>query len=511
MKIIITFSGRLLLLLIILVVSKTAVATAVPPANDLQITGSTTYVAPNGSNSNPGTLAAPFATIQHAVDHAGPGDTVYVRSGTYVEDVVVRNSGTAANPITITAYPNEHPVIDGQYNLPEKPAYGWGGCNNSISPPKCFHYTGLVWLRGDHVIFEGFEIKRSLGRGMVVQVKDGRPTNVIIRNNIVHDHRSAAFAIIEADNILVEGNEFYHAGDYATPDRSGSNLSWPVAVSAIESTNIVYKSNVIHNNWGEGLSTGRGSVGVHVIDNTLYDNFALNIYIHRSHSVYVARNLVYCTNDPDFHRGGNPPPGITINNETNFSGMITVDGVRIVNNLVTGCRQNFAIWSQGTELTSNVIVTHNTFVNATSNPGMAEAIGVTFATGNYKNIQFMNNIISQSAFNLGWSAGSSGITYNNNLWSAPAHSSVAGAGDLVGNPAFVNGNGALQPGLVSAAWFKLQASSPAIDAGAFAGQLDDHFSNLRGLSPDIGMHEHPDGVIQLLEEKIFLPAAFSRN
>ena len=494
------FTSGLFLLFTFLVVSETAVAT-----NQLEQTDNITYVAPNGSDSNPGTLASPYATIQHAVNHLEAGDTIYVRSGTYVEVVIVRQSGTAESPITIAAYPGETPIIDGQFTLPEQPAYGWGGCNNDVSPPKCFHYSGLVWLRGDYVTFDGFEIKRSLGRGIDVNVKDGRPTHVSIRNNIVHDLRNSALNITRADNVQVEGNEFYHAGEYATPNRSSSGLSWPVAVAAIESTHITYKNNVIHNNWAEGFSTGRDSTNIQIIDNIFYDNFALNIYVHRSHYVYAAHNLVYCTNDPDFRRGGNPPPGIIVNNESSFDGSLSVKGVRIVNNLVTGCRQNFALWSQSDDLISDVLVTHNTFVNAASNPGATEAIGVSFTAGNYQNIEFSNNIISQSTFDLGWSAGSPGITYRHNLWSETTHASVTGANDMIGTPQFVNSSGALQPGLVDADWFKLQSNSPAVDAAVFVGQLDDYFNGERGLFPDIGFHEQPNGIIQLLEEKVFLP------
>ena len=45
--------------------------------------GTTYYVATTGSNSNPGTAAQPFKTIQHAADVVVPGDVVVVRAGTY--------------------------------------------------------------------------------------------------------------------------------------------------------------------------------------------------------------------------------------------------------------------------------------------------------------------------------------------------------------------------------------------------------------------------------------------
>jgi len=44
----------------------------------------TYYVATNGSDSNSGTsVSSPFKTMQHAADLTNPGDTVYVRGGTY--------------------------------------------------------------------------------------------------------------------------------------------------------------------------------------------------------------------------------------------------------------------------------------------------------------------------------------------------------------------------------------------------------------------------------------------
>src|SRR5664279_1798551 len=41
------------------------------------------YISPTGSDSNPGTLAAPWGTIQKGADTAVAGDTVWIRGGTY--------------------------------------------------------------------------------------------------------------------------------------------------------------------------------------------------------------------------------------------------------------------------------------------------------------------------------------------------------------------------------------------------------------------------------------------
>ena len=79
------------------------------------------YVAPTGSDSNAGSLAAPFATVQKGVDTAGAGDTVWLRGGTYKittpktsgSGITFSKSGTSdTNRIKYWAYPGEVPLID---------------------------------------------------------------------------------------------------------------------------------------------------------------------------------------------------------------------------------------------------------------------------------------------------------------------------------------------------------------------------------------------------------------
>ena len=71
------------------------------------------YVATTGLDTNPGTLAQPFRTIQHAAQVMVAGNTCYIRAGTYRETVTSVNSGTAAAPITYRPYASETVVISG--------------------------------------------------------------------------------------------------------------------------------------------------------------------------------------------------------------------------------------------------------------------------------------------------------------------------------------------------------------------------------------------------------------
>ena len=75
--------------------------------------GQTFYVAPNGSDSAAGTMAAPFRTMEAAADVAGGGDVVYLRDGVYNHAEDISASGETGNPVVFMAYPGEHPIIDG--------------------------------------------------------------------------------------------------------------------------------------------------------------------------------------------------------------------------------------------------------------------------------------------------------------------------------------------------------------------------------------------------------------
>jgi hypothetical protein len=91
--------------------------------------GATTYfVAPNGSDANPGTnLAAPFQTIQQVAAKAGPGDTCMIRAGVYHETLSPTRSGTVNSPITFVAYSNEVVTIDAADAVT-----GWTALSNGI-------------------------------------------------------------------------------------------------------------------------------------------------------------------------------------------------------------------------------------------------------------------------------------------------------------------------------------------------------------------------------------------
>ena len=75
---------------------------------------STFYVSTSGNDTNPGTSASPWRTIQHAANTAAAGDTVYIRGGTYKESVTINVSGSASGGyITFQSYSGETAIVDG--------------------------------------------------------------------------------------------------------------------------------------------------------------------------------------------------------------------------------------------------------------------------------------------------------------------------------------------------------------------------------------------------------------
>lgn len=74
------------------------------------------YVARTGSDTNAGSLAAPFGTVQKAVDTATAGSTIYIRGGMYAltKNIQFKKNGTASAPYTVRAYQSEKVIFDGE-------------------------------------------------------------------------------------------------------------------------------------------------------------------------------------------------------------------------------------------------------------------------------------------------------------------------------------------------------------------------------------------------------------
>ena len=72
------------------------------------LAGTNYFVSTTGNNTNPGTTRSnAWRTIQWAVDHVGPGDSISVLAGAYT-GAWIQVSGQSNAPITLQAEEGEH-------------------------------------------------------------------------------------------------------------------------------------------------------------------------------------------------------------------------------------------------------------------------------------------------------------------------------------------------------------------------------------------------------------------
>ena len=72
------------------------------------------YVSLNGDDTNDGSFANPFRTIQYATGLTTlvPGDVIYIRGGIYQNDIInPRVSGNSGHPIMVCSYPGETAIL----------------------------------------------------------------------------------------------------------------------------------------------------------------------------------------------------------------------------------------------------------------------------------------------------------------------------------------------------------------------------------------------------------------
>ncbi len=142
------------------------------------------FVAPNGSDSAAGTLAAPLATFAAAIRKAGPGDTVYLRGGVYRQTLAPARSGLPGSPITFSRYGAETVVIDAE----------------GLS-------QGVILWDVSYIVVRGLQIRHAQRAGIHIhrhldQPSKGADYNVI-ENNIVSDGASNGIFVAGYHNRIV--------------------------------------------------------------------------------------------------------------------------------------------------------------------------------------------------------------------------------------------------------------------------------------------------------------------
>ena len=197
------------------------------------------YASPGGSSGGDGSAARPW-DLQTALNGGNgrvqPGDTIWLRNGTYSGTFSSNLNGTAAAWIVVRQYPGERATLDG------------GSIQNDV-----------LQVNGSYTIYWGFELMESgtqrFGtagtgtglRGDGVYVNGAHDVKLI--NLIIHDTGHGTYTEDAAHNIEIYGWIIYNGG-YEDANRSDGHgiyikndgIGWKIA-----------RDNVIFNQFGFGV------------------------------------------------------------------------------------------------------------------------------------------------------------------------------------------------------------------------------------------------------------------
>jgi parallel beta-helix repeat protein len=243
-----------------------------------------TYVAAQtGSDSNPGTVAAPFQTAQKLVATLQAGQTGCLRAGTYSENVTFRRGGTASAPITLTSYPGESATVVGRMYVAQGADYATvtgvhlDGVNATALPSPT--------IDANHVTFSYDDVTDD-HTGICFGVGNatwGTATGTLITHDRIHDcgrlpatNYEHGIYVTEATDTTIEWNLIYDNAD------RGIQLYPDAQYTTID-------HNIIDGN-GEGiLFAGEGGTASSYTD--VYDNIVSNATVrHDVESYWPAGN-----------------------------------------------------------------------------------------------------------------------------------------------------------------------------------------------------------------------------
>lgn len=388
----------------------------------------TYVVAKNGRDSNPGTAARPFLTINRAVSHVRAGDTILVRTGVYREAVLIWDKkGTRDAPIRIAADRGATPVIEGK---------------GLRVAPGLVAIGSSEWIR-----FEGFEVRNSAADGISLRAV----RQVVVRHNAVHHSR---FGGIRAWNgnadLLVDGNTVHHN---VLSNASRRTRQWSQAIGIEDTVRATVTNNRVFQNYGEGIDLIR-TTGGNISRNRVADNFSVNIYLDNARSVVVDGNLIRTT-DEAFYRDRAPASAIALANER-YRRQNPLRDITITNNVIARARIGIYYYDEETGGgLHDVRIANNTFY------GLTFAAFVFASKSTHTRTVVEKNIVQQRR-GAAYTAGSTrNVTWRSNLWFGGNPATRArGSGDITRDPLFV------KPGGTEPADYRLRSGSPARGLGA---------------------------------------------
>jgi pectate lyase-like protein len=391
----------------------------------------------SASDSNPGTSAQPWKTINKANSTLAAGDTVFIKAGTYTTYISPSRSGTATARITYQNFGSDVVTI-------QNASYGIfldGNSYITVQGINFFNLDQFMWLQNSSnhntIAYCNFDQFRNVGWS-------GSKIYQSSSYNWVHHSRFTKYGFFDSSSegtILDIGNEETQT-DFSNYNLlEDSQLYWAGhhVLGVFGKFNVI-RRNVMHN---ENWSSGHGSRVVYVAGyeansgQNLFDSNIISysgvpteswgrpgLSIHTDHNI-IRRNAFYHNNMPGINLYTNdsyyqgPQYNVIYNNSFLHNGYSTSSSADSWYHSAISMVNDGTMWTiNGNEVKNNLYYLHST------------------ANG------FHNANQSDQIFAGNWN------------------------GETQGDPKYVSGNSTLGDPLSTASPdLHLQASSPAIDKG----------------------------------------------
>jgi len=264
------------------------------------------YVSPTGSDSNAGTQASPFATVQKANNSAAAGDTIWMRGGTYstTGQITLSKSGTSdTNRTKIWAYTGEVPILDfsnygAASSSSDNPAIVVTGswmhlkgleiANGKVGSSGSHSYSLLRTKNASNNTFELLNIHNGFGPGFFIDTGTG---GNLILNCDSHDNYDVNGSQGDGQNgdgfgvhyqtsgpsTIIRGCRSWHNSD------DGYDLISQEVPVTVEN-NWAFKCGYGSSGNGNGFKMGSSKTGIrHLVQNNVaWSNAASGFYANHS-------------------------------------------------------------------------------------------------------------------------------------------------------------------------------------------------------------------------------------
>ncbi|HEV8400740.1 MAG TPA: Ig-like domain-containing protein [Gemmatimonadales bacterium] len=301
------------------------------------------YAAPTGTSGGDGSVARPWdlaTALRGGGGKIRPGDTLWLRGGSYLGAYSSTLAGTAAAPIVVRQYPGERATID---------------VNGSLN-------DGL-YVSGTYATYWGFEIMNSSTDRTTVTPQ--RPHGIVnygshnrYVNLIIHDNGIGFYNYTSAADVEIYGCLFYNNGWQGTKG-GGHAIYVKSSVGPL-----VLHDNIAFTQFAYGLHayTNAGSgelINIHMIGNVSFNNGTIsalgasaagaNIIMGGEEPVQqgtMVDNMTYFS------------PGLGVYNiDLGFQTTVNVD-LSVQNNYVVGGRRLFEVlyWQQQLGVNGNTLI-----------------------------------------------------------------------------------------------------------------------------------------------------------